>query len=114
MKIPVHNPGKSPPIAQLVEQLAFNEKVPGSIPGGRILVKLGQIPYYKIMTIATYSKLKREIKKELIKEFITPLLEDIKDSEGEYRLDFVKEIFRAAQEKPHLKYHSKTFSKLIS
>ncbi len=66
------------------------------------------------MTIATYLKLKREIKKELIKEFITPILEDIKDFEGEYRPDFVKEILRAAEEKTHLKYQAKTFSKLIS
>jgi hypothetical protein len=34
----------SPPIAQLVEQLPFKEKVPGPIPGGRT----GQIKQLKI------------------------------------------------------------------
>ena len=42
-----------PPIAQLVEQLPFKEKVPGSIPGGRTLyressilfTKSGQLPF---------------------------------------------------------------------
>lgn len=66
------------------------------------------------MTTATYSKLKSEIKRELLKEFITPMLEDIKDFEGEYRPEFVEEVLRAAREKPYFKYRPNTFSKLIS
>ena len=66
------------------------------------------------MTIATYSKLKSELKRELLKEFVTPILEDIKDFEGEYRPDFVREILQAATEKPSIIYNSKRFSRLIA
>lgn len=66
------------------------------------------------MTTAIYSKLKKEIKNELLNEFITPILKDIKDFEGEYRPEFVEEVLRAAQEKPRFKYRLNTFSKLIS
>lgn len=66
------------------------------------------------MSAITYLKLKREIKKEILKEFIVPLLEDIKDPEGEYRSDCVKEILNAAKEETIHKYSPKTFLKLIS
>ena len=66
------------------------------------------------MSAATYSKLKREIKKELLKEWIVPILEETKDPEGEYRSEFVKEIFFALREKPAYKYNPKSFLKLIA
>ncbi|MEX2033472.1 MAG: hypothetical protein WD889_02860 [Candidatus Colwellbacteria bacterium] len=66
------------------------------------------------MTTATYHKLKREIKKELLEELVYPLLERMKDQEGEYRPEFVREILKAAKEKPTHRYNSKTFAKLIS
>ena len=59
------------------------------------------------------SKLKRELKEEVFREFIMPLLENIKDPEGEYRPGFVKEILKASKE-PLIKYDSKTFWKLVS
>jgi len=49
------------------------------------------------MTTATIQKLKNEIKKELLEEFILPMLENSKDPEGEYREDFIKEIFRISK-----------------
>ena len=52
------------------------------------------------MTIATVQKLKREIKKELIEEFILPILKNFKDSEGEYKESFVKKVIKVSQEKP--------------
>ena len=66
------------------------------------------------MTIATIQKLKREIKKELIDEFIRPFLEQNRDPEGEYKPEFIAEILRIAEEKPTHKYDPKTFLKLIS
>jgi len=61
------------------------------------------------MTTKTYEKIKREIKQELIKEFVFPILRKIKDSEGEYKEQFIKEVLKAAQEKPKYIYNSKTF-----
>lgn len=66
------------------------------------------------MTTATIQKLKREIKKELFEEFILPMLENSKDPEGEYREDFVREVLKAAKEKPTRKYNPKNFLKQIS
>ncbi|MDP3792852.1 MAG: hypothetical protein Q8Q89_03945 [bacterium] len=66
------------------------------------------------MTTTTYGKLKREIKEELLREFILPLLEDIQDTEGEYRQEFIKEVLQAAEEKPVHRYNRKTFLKSIS
>ena len=66
------------------------------------------------MTTAIYKKLKRELKEELMQEFITPLLEDIKDAEGEYRAEFVQEVRKAAKEESIYKYTPKSFSRLIS
>ena len=66
------------------------------------------------MTTATYRKLKREIKKELLEELVYPLLEKMKDQEGEYRPEFVREVLKAAKEKPTHRYNPKTFMKLIS
>ena len=56
--------------------------------------------YYVVMTIATVQKLKREIKKELIEEFILPILKNFKDSEDEYKESFVKKVIKVSQEKP--------------
>ncbi len=68
------------------------------------------------MTTATIQKLKREIKKELIEEFIRPLLEQYKDRdpEGEYKEGFVKGVLKALKEKPVYKCDVKSFMKLIS
>lgn len=66
------------------------------------------------MINATIEKLKREIKKELIQEFILPILKNARDAEGEYRSDFVQAILKAAKEKPRYTYNSKTFLKLVS
>lgn len=66
------------------------------------------------MSTATIQKLKKEIKKELLREFIIPLLARSQDPEGEYKESFVKEILRAAKEKPKYKYDRKSFLKLIS
>ncbi len=66
------------------------------------------------MTTATIRKLKKEIKQELIKEFILPILETSKDPEGEYRNEFINSVLKAAQERPKYRYDSKTFLKLIS
>jgi len=61
------------------------------------------------MTTKKYEKIKREIKQELIKEFVFPILRDVKDAEGEYREEFVKKVLKAAKEKPKYVYNPKTF-----
>jgi hypothetical protein len=65
------------------------------------------------MTTKTYEKIKREIKQELIKEFVFPILRNVKDAEGEYKEEFVKEVLKAAQEKPKHVYSPKTFLRQI-
>lgn len=67
-----------------------------------------------LMTIKMYDKIKKEIKKELLEELVNPILKELKDSEGEYRESFVKQILEAAQEKPIYSYDSKTFLRQIS
>ena len=66
------------------------------------------------MSTATIQKLKKELKRELMEEFIRPILEESKDPEGEYGSDFVKRVLKAAKEKPKYKYNPKTFLKLVS
>lgn len=66
------------------------------------------------MTTATIQKLKKEIKKELIEEFILPMLSRSKDAEGEYREEFVREMLKAVREKPRHRYNPTTFLKLVS
>ncbi|MEK7519247.1 MAG: hypothetical protein AAB565_00450 [Patescibacteria group bacterium] len=65
------------------------------------------------MTTKTYEKIKKEIKQELLKEFIFPILRDVKDAEGEYKASFVKRVLEAAKEKPKYVYNSKTFLRKI-
>lgn len=65
------------------------------------------------MTTKTYEKIKREIKQELIEEFVFPILRDVKDTEGEYKEGFVKEVLKAAQKKPKYVYNPKTFLRQI-
>ena len=51
------------------------------------------------MSTKTLEKLKKEIKQELLREFILPIvLSGIKDPEGEYRPEFVREVLEAARE----------------
>ena len=45
-----------------------------------------------MMTTKTYAKIKKEIKQELLKEFIFPILRDVKDAEGEYKEGFVNNV----------------------
>lgn len=66
------------------------------------------------MSTATVEKLKKEIKQELIREFILPILERANGLEGEYREGFIKEVLKIAKEKPRYKYNAKTFLKLAS
>lgn len=65
------------------------------------------------MTTKTYEKIKKEIKRELIKEFVFPILRDMKDAEGKYKEKFVKEVLKAAKEKPKYIYDPKTFLRQI-
>lgn len=70
------------------------------------------------MSTATIQKLKKELKEELkqelMKEFIAPFLRAAKDTEGEYRPEFVGKILKAEMEKPKYRFNSKTFLKMLS
>jgi len=66
------------------------------------------------MTTKTYEKIKREIKEELLQEFVVPVLRDAKDSEGEYKPAFVRRVLQVAKEKPIYTYNAKTFLRQIS
>ena len=55
-----------------------------------------------------------ELKQELMREFVTPLLQEMKDQEGEYRSEFVKRVLKAEKEKPKYRFNSKTFLKATS
>ena len=44
-----------------------------------------------------------------MQEFVFPILKNMKDPEGEYNPKFVKEILKAAKEKPKYLYNPKTF-----
>ena len=65
------------------------------------------------MTTKNYEKIKNEIKHELMQEFVFPILRNMKDSEGEYKEKFVKEVLKAAKEKPKYVYSPKTFLRKI-
>ena len=67
-----------------------------------------------VMTTKTYEKIKKEIKQELLQEFVLPILRRIKDAEGEYREEFIKEILKASKEKPTFTYNHETFLRQIS
>ena len=49
------------------------------------------------MTTAIIQKLKKEIKQELLEEFILPMMESSKDTEGDCRESFVKRILKASK-----------------
>ena len=65
------------------------------------------------MTTKVYERIKKEIKEELVEEFVLPILRDVRDSEGEYKEEFVKKVLRAAREKPRYTYNPKTFLRQI-
>ncbi len=65
------------------------------------------------MTAKTYEKIKKEIKQELIEEFVFPILRNVKDAEGEYREEFVRQVLKAAKERPKYVYNPKTFLRQI-
>lgn len=66
------------------------------------------------MTTKTYEKVKREIKQELMYEFILPILREVKDTEGEYKEEFVKRVLKATKEKPKHTYSPKTFLRQLA
>ena len=66
------------------------------------------------MSTKTYARIKREIKEELLQEFVVPILRDAKDPEGEYKPAFVRRVLMAAKEKPIYTYNSETFLRQIS
>lgn len=61
------------------------------------------------MTTKIYEKVKKEIKQELMDEFILPILRGVKDTEGEYREEFIKRVLKAVKERPKYTYNPKTF-----
>ena len=65
------------------------------------------------MITKTYERMKKEIKQELLQEFVFPILKDAKDPEGEYRPEFVRRILKATKEKPTYIYDSKAFLRQI-
>lgn len=67
------------------------------------------------MITAVIQKIKEEVKREILEEFISPFLKEIKDPEGEYRPEFVRKILKIARSTTiPKKYHKKTFLKSIS
>ena len=66
------------------------------------------------MTTKMYEKVKAEIKRELLREFIAPILREVKDAEGEYKEEFVRGVLRVAKEKPTYAYNPKTFLRQIT
>lgn len=66
------------------------------------------------MTTKTYERIKKELKHELLQEFVFPILRDVKDAEGEYKEEFVKRVLKATKEKPIYVYNPKTFLRQIS
>ncbi len=67
------------------------------------------------MSTKTLEKLKKEIKQELLREFILPvILSGVKDPEVAYKKDFVTEVLRAVKDKQDNKYNPKTFLRQIS
>lgn len=66
------------------------------------------------MTTKVYEKIKKEIKRELLQEFLLPMLKEVQNTEGEYKERFVKDVLRAAKEKPIYLYDPKTFLQQIA
>ncbi|MEK7086794.1 MAG: hypothetical protein AAB935_00865 [Patescibacteria group bacterium] len=65
------------------------------------------------MSTKTLEKVKAEIKREILQEFVLPILREVKDAEGEYKAAFVKKVLKAAKEKPIFVYNPKTFLRQI-
>ena len=61
------------------------------------------------MTQKTLERVKSEIKRELMQEFVLPILREIKDAEGNYKEKFVRQVLKAAKEKPIHVYDPGTF-----
>jgi hypothetical protein len=66
------------------------------------------------MTTKAYEKIKKEVKQEIMEEFVLPILRDVRDAEGEYKENFVKSVLKAAREKPKYIYNPKTFLRQVS
>ncbi|OGY64639.1 MAG: hypothetical protein A3B92_00100 [Candidatus Harrisonbacteria bacterium RIFCSPHIGHO2_02_FULL_42_16] len=70
------------------------------------------------MSTATLQKLKnelkRELKQELLREFITPILRESKDAEGEYRKEFIRKVLKSEKGSLKHRFNSKTFLKMLS
>ncbi len=65
------------------------------------------------MTQKTLERVKAEIKREIIQEFVLPILREVKDADGDYKETFVKQMLKAAKEKPIYVYDSKAFLRQI-
>ncbi len=61
------------------------------------------------MSTKALERVKAEIKKELLREFVFPILREVKDAEGEYKEKFVEQVLKAAKEKSSYVYNPKTF-----
>ena len=65
------------------------------------------------MTQKTLERVKAEIKREIIQEFVLPILREVKDAEGDYKETFVRQMLKAAKEKPTYVYDSKAFLRQV-
>ena len=54
-----------------------------------------------------------EIKRELLQEFVLPILKDIRDAEGDYKEKFVRTMLKVARQLPVCTYNPKTFLRQI-
>ncbi|MBI2635514.1 MAG: hypothetical protein HYW79_03170 [Parcubacteria group bacterium] len=61
------------------------------------------------MSTKTLERVKAEIKRELMQEFVLPILREVKDAEGEYKEAFIRQVLKMAKEKPSYVYDPKTF-----
>ena len=61
----------------------------------------------------TLEKVKMEIKRELMQELFLPILREFKDTEGNYKETFVKQVLKTVKEKSIFVYNPKTFLRQI-
>ena len=66
------------------------------------------------MSTKTLEKVKAEIKRELMQEFVLPILRGVKDAEGDYKEAFIRQVLKIAKEKPIYVYNPKTFLRQIN
>lgn len=68
------------------------------------------------MAVATYEKIKKELKKELFQELSGLFMRYSQDPEGEYHKSFVRKVLKLTEQKPRqvYKYSRHDFLSLIS